>query len=236
MENFDNETIIKNINEFKLLITTQKQYVLNTQHENSLKTLELKYKDDEIKKLKDKSNKNYIKKKVYENKNKMLEEENKNLKNQVDFLKNLILLNNTNINKSFLNHPIDYELVADVYKDTLPDIGEIEVKPIPTFKFAGGWFTLISKDLLIKTDIPESLGHYGLEDTYIMLCSQIMKQKGMNVIQFVLENEIIVGDDLFRFNPYKNYLSIIDKREEFKQMAHKNFQNEINKFGESINK
>lgn len=87
MENFENETIIKNINEFKLLIITQKQYVLNTQHENSLKTLELKYKDDEIKKLKDKSNKNYIKKKVYENKNKMLEEENKNLKNQVDFLK-----------------------------------------------------------------------------------------------------------------------------------------------------
>ena len=41
MEDFDNETIIKNINEFKLLIITQKQYVLNTQHENTLKTLEL---------------------------------------------------------------------------------------------------------------------------------------------------------------------------------------------------
>ena len=49
MEEFDNETIIKNINEFKLLIITQKQYVLNTQHENSLKTLELKYKEQEIK-------------------------------------------------------------------------------------------------------------------------------------------------------------------------------------------
>ena len=49
MEEFDNDTIIKNINEFKLLIITQKQYVLNTQHENSFKTLELKYKDQEIK-------------------------------------------------------------------------------------------------------------------------------------------------------------------------------------------
>jgi hypothetical protein len=130
MENFDNETIIKNINEFKLLITTQKQYVLNTQHENSLKTLELKYKDDEIKKLKDKSNKNYIKKKVYENKNKMLEEENKNLKNQVDFLKNLILLNNTNINKSFLNQTVNYTEIPKVIE---PDINETlkieDIKP-----------------------------------------------------------------------------------------------------------
>jgi hypothetical protein len=33
-----------------------------------------------------------------------------------------------------------------MYKDTLPDIGDIEVQSIPTFKFAGGWFTLISKD------------------------------------------------------------------------------------------
>ena len=93
MEDFDNETIIKNINEFKLLIITQKQYVLNTQHENSLKTLELKYKDqeiknkeEEIKKLRDELNKNYIKKKVYKNKNRTLEEENKNFKNQLDFL------------------------------------------------------------------------------------------------------------------------------------------------------
>ena len=85
MEEFDNETIIKNINEFKLLIITQKQYVLNTQHENNYKNLELKYKDQEIKnkeeeikklkeedikKLKDEFNKNYIKKKIYKNKNK----------------------------------------------------------------------------------------------------------------------------------------------------------------------
>jgi tetrahydrodipicolinate N-succinyltransferase len=114
MEDFDNETIIKNINEFKLLITTQKQYVLNTQHENTILNLELKYKNDELKKLndelkklKDKQNKNYSKKKIYENKSRTLEEENKNLKNQLDFLKNLILFNNTNINKPFLNQTVN---------------------------------------------------------------------------------------------------------------------------------
>jgi len=140
MEEFDNETIIKNINEFKLLITTQKQYVLNTQHENNYKNLELKYKeqeiknkDDEIKKLKEEDiiklkeelNKNYIKKKVYKNKNKTLEEENKNLKNQLDFLKNLILFNNTNINKPFLNQTVNYtEKCAEIPKVIEPDIKE----------------------------------------------------------------------------------------------------------------
>lgn len=133
MEDFDNDTIIKNINEFKLLIITQKQYVLNTQHENTLKTLELKYKDedlkklkDELKKLKDKQNKNYIKKKICKNKNRTLEEENKNLKNHLDFLKNLILFNNTNINKPFLNQTVNCtKNCAEMPKVIEPDIQDI---------------------------------------------------------------------------------------------------------------
>jgi hypothetical protein len=141
MEDYDNETIIKNINEFKLLITTQKQYVLNTQHENNIKNLELKYKDQEIKnkeeeikklkeedikKLKDELNKNYIKKKIYKNKYKTLEEENKNLKNQLDFLKNLILFNNTNINKPFLNQTVNCAEMPKVIEPDIKDTLKIE--------------------------------------------------------------------------------------------------------------
>ncbi len=137
MEEFDNDTIIKNINEFKLLIITQKQYVLNTQHENSFKTLELKYKDDEIKKkddelkkLNDELNKNYIKKKVYKNKNRTLEEENKNLKNHLDFLKNLILFNNTSINKPFLNQTVNYNEIPKVNEPDIKETLKIEdIKP-----------------------------------------------------------------------------------------------------------
>lgn len=143
MEEFDNETIIKNINEFKLLIITQKQYVLNTQHENNYKNLELKYKeqeiknkdeeikklkDEDIKKLKDELNKNYIKKKVYKEKNKTLEEENKNLKNQLDFLKNLILFNNTNINKPFLNQTVNYTENCTKNCAEMPKVIEPDIK------------------------------------------------------------------------------------------------------------
>ena len=135
MEDFDNETIIKNINEFKLLITTQKQYVLNTQNENNYKNLELKYKeqeiknkDEEIKKLKDELNKNYIKKKVYKEKNRTLEEENKNLKIQLDFLKNLILFNNTNINKPFLNQRVNYTENCTKNCTEIPKVIEPDIK------------------------------------------------------------------------------------------------------------
>ncbi len=139
------------------------------------------------------------------------------------------------VNKSFLNHPLDYELVADVYKDTLPDIGDVEVKSIPTFKFAGGWFTLISKDLLNKTGIPEALGHYGLEDTYVIECCKMLKQKGENVLQFVLENHIIGESYVHRPNEtIKKYISNINKKNEFTKIAHNNFPIELNKFYENI--
>ena len=58
---------------------------------------------------------------------------------------------------------------------------------------------------------------------------QFLNQQ-LHFVLFVLENEIIVEDHLFRFNPYKEYLTIINKQEEFKKIAHENFQNEINNF------
>jgi hypothetical protein len=63
----------------------------------------------------------------------------------------------------------------------------------------------------------------------------MMQQKNQNVKQYVLQNAIIVEDHLYRFNPYKDFLTIIDKQEEFKKNAHENFQNELNKFGNSLN-
>lgn len=137
------------------------------------------------------------------------------------------------VNKSFLNHPIDYELIADVYKDTLPDIGEVEIKSIPSFKFAGGWFTLISKELLSKINIPESLGHYGLEDTFIIECCNLLKNQGTEIFQFILENHIIGESYIHRPNQtIKKYISSINRKEEFTRIAHTNFPIELNKFYE----
>lgn len=139
---------------------------------------------------------------------------------------------NVIVNDQYKNDGIHFQS-RDPYQHN-KSLGNITVSPIDGFKFGGGWATVISSPLAKKISIPESLGHYGLEDTYIMYCSEMMKQKGIDVNQYVLENEIIIEDHLFRFSPYKTYLSLIDKQEEFKQIANNNLRSELIKFGQSL--
>jgi hypothetical protein len=134
-------------------------------------------------------------------------------------------------NEKYLNYPINYHLDCNIYKEGLPQLNEITISQINEFKFAGGWFTLISKDLLNRVGVPESFGHYGLEDTFVMACSYMMSQKGEQVSQFVLENLIVGENHINRANEsIKKYIKSIDKKEEFKKIAHSNWENEINLF------
>jgi hypothetical protein len=136
-------------------------------------------------------------------------------------------------NKIYWNQPINYHLNCDIYKEGLPQLEEVIVSQINQLKFAGGWFTLISKGLLNKIGIPELFGHYGLEDTFIMACGSVLSQRGENVGQFVLENLIVGENHKNRVNQsIKKYLSIRDRKEEFKQIAHSNWELEIQKFYE----
>lgn len=111
--------------------------------------------------------------------------------------------------------------------DFNPD--KVSINPINTFKFAG-WGTCIPTKLKEIIDIPDSLGSYGLDDTFIMTACLKLKSKGYNINQYVLQNEIIIENNKFRFNPYQNYLTIIDKREEFKNQAYNNFDLELQKY------
>ena len=139
------------------------------------------------------------------------------------------------VNKNFWNKPINYHFNSNIYFDSLPQLEEIQVKEIPSFKFAGGWFTLISKSLLNEIGIPESFGHYGLEDTFVMACSFMMKQKGKLVSQFILENLIVGENHKNRTNQtIKKYISAKDKKEEFKKIAHSNWETEISLFNNKI--
>jgi hypothetical protein len=138
------------------------------------------------------------------------------------------------VNNEFKNDGIHFQS-RDPYKYFQRLSNDVMVKPIDGFKFGGGWATVISTQLAKKIGIPESLGHYGLEDTFIMHCSYMMQQKGLGVTQYIIENEIIVEDHLYRFNPYKEFLTVINKQEEFKKIAHESFQKELIKFENSLN-
>lgn len=134
-------------------------------------------------------------------------------------------------NKKYLNYPINYHLNCNIYEESLPQLEEVNVVQINGFKFAGGWFTLISKDLLNRVGVPESFGHYGLEDTFVMACSYMMTQKGESVSQFILENLIIGENHLNRANEtIGKYIISKNRKEEFKKIAHSNWENEINLF------
>jgi hypothetical protein len=108
-------------------------------------------------------------------------------------------------------------------------IDEVSLLPIGTFKFAG-WGTTISTNIRNIIDIPDSLGPYGVDDTFIMFAASILKQKGVDIEQYVLNNEVIIENNKFRFNPYKDILVTIDRRKEFLDNAHANFDKELQKY------
>lgn len=139
------------------------------------------------------------------------------------------------VNKNYWNMPFDYYKTNNVFSDCLPQFDNVNVKRLETFKFAGGWFTLISKSLLDVVGVPESFGHYGLEDTFIMVCSAIMKSKEIEVNQFIVENLICGENHKNRPNEsVKNYISSKNRKEEFRKIAELNWDKEISLFNNKI--
>lgn len=139
------------------------------------------------------------------------------------------------VNKSFLNQPINYQSNADIYTDVMSVNGEVNVVECPTFKFAGGWFTLISKKLFDTIGLPESFEHYGPDDTFMMVCCMLMKQKGYPVHQFTMEN-LLVGE-MYKYkinNSIRNYVSARNRKDEFRKSSEQNFNIELEIFNNKI--
>jgi hypothetical protein len=141
------------------------------------------------------------------------------------------------VNEQFLDKPIGYQKTNDPYKDSGIK-GEISIQTVqnsvpsqPRYKFAGGWFTCISGNLLRRIGIPESFGHYGYEDTFVMWSSEkITQTTSDDIYQFKIQNLIVCENYKYRNNAhYINNLSIYDRREEFKKIAESNFNLELEK-------
>jgi hypothetical protein len=138
------------------------------------------------------------------------------------------------VNKSYQNEQYGFEKIIDPYSILTQDYGDVILSPVNVFKFGGGWFNLISTKLLQLTDIPDSFGPYGIDDTYVMYCCEIMKQKQMNPQQYVVENLVVAENYIYRVNPYNDYLSIINKKDEYRKQAEDNFNKALNIFSNRI--
>ena len=137
-------------------------------------------------------------------------------------------------NESFFNEEATHEnyFNRDPYKSIFFN-SSINLKPISEFKFAG-WGTVIATQLGRFIDIPDSLGPYGLDDTFIMYACGIMKHHNIHPQQYVIEGELVIENNKFRLEYLKSLIKFIDRKEEFTQQSHSNFQPELIKFNEKL--
>ena len=125
------------------------------------------------------------------------------------------------VNENFINKPIGYQATNNPHIDAIiyadPELEEVRnnVPNQPYMKFGGGWFALISKELMKVIPFPENYGHYGLDDTYLMWGAEILKDPMIQ--QFKIKNVVVCENYFDRTTTYKGKIQFIDKREEFKK-------------------
>lgn len=140
------------------------------------------------------------------------------------------------VNENFLNKEVGYCKINNPFRDS-GEIGEVSLETVinnvpgqPRMKFGGGWFTLISKFLLDRVGIPESFGHYGLEDTFIMWAVEKLNQSGEHILQFKLKNYVVCENYIYRDRShYDKLIKRIDRKQEFREKAEAEFVTELNK-------
>ena len=139
------------------------------------------------------------------------------------------------VNENFIDKPLDYQKTNDPYKDSGIK-GNISIESVknnfqnqPRFKFAGGWMTCISSSLINKIGVPESFGHYGYEDTFIMWASEkLIQTQGLDIQQFKIKNLVVCENYKYRSNyHYLNNVSAYDRRDGFKKIAESHFNEEL---------
>ena len=141
------------------------------------------------------------------------------------------------VNEQFIDKSFEYNQTNDPYKDSGIK-GDISIEtvlntnsPQSRFKFAGGWFTCISGALLRRIGIPEEFGHYGYEDTFVMVGSEkLMRTTDIQITQFKIKNLVVCENYKYRDNNhYLNGLSAYNRREEFTKKAHDGWSSALKK-------
>jgi GT2 family glycosyltransferase len=125
------------------------------------------------------------------------------------------------VNENFINKNVGYEKINNPYEDA-KIYGDINIEEVvcnvpgqPYMKFAGGWFTIISKSLLNELPWPENYGHYGYDDTYLMWAASVKNDR--TIRQFKLKNLVVCENYFDRITSYEGLVELIDRREEYKK-------------------
>ena len=114
------------------------------------------------------------------------------------------------VNKNFINNIPSHEF----YNNFIPyDLRKIDnLMPelhenIEYTKFASGWGNLLSVDIFDDKISLDGLGHYGVDDTYIMYAIDKLKKQGENYKQYILRNIVVMENNIYKENFYDNVLT-----------------------------
>ena len=140
------------------------------------------------------------------------------------------------VNERFIHEPAGYQAKNNPYQDSQfdhnlnPSLLEVRNNVIgqPYMKFGGGWFTILSKELLNEIPFPENYGHYGVDDTYIMWGAEMLANP--NIKQFKLKDVIVCENYFDRITSYKDQIVFIDRRQEYLKINEELLLIEMQKF------
>ena len=140
-----------------------------------------------------------------------------------------------------ISHP-DYRNVPREKKQWLQNpyqVFEHEPKDVkllksPYIKFGGGWFNVFSKNLLELIDIPDSLGHYGLDDTFVAEAANILKNNNYNIEQYIINDVIVKEDRVYRTYSMDKFFTRNNNQNSMRDNSSINYNLEIQKFKNKI--
>lgn len=134
------------------------------------------------------------------------------------------------VHPDFLTKPINYHLTHDPENTRGQPPQKIHAKKIEGLKFSGGWFTLYSREFFEFFGIPEALGGYGAEDTYLGFASVIARNEGHTIDAYILEGVYVSEDYIHRDNTLNGAITLFDIRPELRARAEACLPDELNKF------
>jgi len=111
------------------------------------------------------------------------------------------------VNNKFQDIPYEKCIDVDIHEINYmsSDLETPSLKPISTFKYAG-WFDLYSKSYYEKlTPVLEEWNGYGPWDLYSITVNQLAKHNGVDVQQYVLENQVIWFSDTGCLRNFEEY-------------------------------
>lgn len=130
--------------------------------------------------------------------------------------------------KNFIDYEYEYCTKYDHFQlltDSDPEYNLVELYEI---KFGGGWLNAFSGKILRYIEIPESFGSYGLDDTFIMECSKLLKAK-LNIKQFMIKGLIVCENYKYREKIIDKYIKLKYDKIKSSSDAERTFIDELNK-------